>query len=91
MAQINGLPLRADTSRLRLPWWTRSVDSTYLTGKRVFIFGDGTHVATAARIARDEMGFEVAGIGCFNREMARSIRALAKDYGVEALISDDYL
>lgn len=70
---------------------TRSVDSTYLTGKRVFIFGDGTHVAAAARIARDEMGFEVAGLGCFNREMARPIRALAKDYGVEALITDDYL
>ena len=37
------------------------------------------------------MGFEVAGMGCFNREMARPIRALAKEYGVEALISDDYL
>ena len=37
------------------------------------------------------MGFEVAGLGCFNREMARPIRALAKDFGVEALISDDYL
>ncbi|GAB1480463.1 ferredoxin:protochlorophyllide reductase (ATP-dependent) subunit B [Paracoccaceae bacterium] len=91
VATITGLPLRADTSRLRLPWWTRSVDSTYLTGKRVFVFGDGTHVAAAARIARDEMGFEVAGLGCFNREMARPIRALARDYGVEALISDDYL
>jgi light-independent protochlorophyllide reductase subunit B len=67
------------------------VDSTYLTGKRVFLFGDGTHVAAAARIARDEMGFEVAGIGCFNREMARPIRALAKEYGVVALITDDYL
>jgi light-independent protochlorophyllide reductase subunit B len=91
VAKITGLPVKTDTSRLRLPWWTRSVDSTYLTGKRVFIFGDGTHVAAAARIAREEMGFEVAGLGCFNREMARPIRALAKDYGVEALISDDYL
>jgi len=27
----------------RLPWYSRSVDSTYLTGKRVFIFGDATH------------------------------------------------
>ena len=27
----------------RLPWFSRSVDSTYLTGKRVFIFGDATH------------------------------------------------
>ena len=67
------------------------MDSTYLTGKRVFIFGDGTHVAAHARIARDEMGFEVVGLGCYNREMARPIRALARDYGVEALITDDYL
>ena len=91
VSKLTGLPVKSDTSRLRLPWWTRSVDSTYLTGKRVFVFGDGTHVAAAARIARDEMGFEVAGLGCFNREMARPIRALAKDYGVEALITDDYL
>ncbi len=91
VAKITGLPVKTDTSRLRLPWWTRSVDSTYLTGKRVFLFGDGTHVLAAARIAREEMGFEVAGLGCFNREMARPVRALAKEYGVEALISDDYL
>jgi light-independent protochlorophyllide reductase subunit B len=91
LAGLLGIPAHLDTSRLRLPWYSRSVDSTYLTGKRVFVFGDGTHVATAARIARDEMGFEVVGIGCYNREMARQIRALAKEYGVEALISDDYL
>ena len=91
VARITGLTAKPDTSRLRQPWWTRSVDSTYLTGKRVFIFGDGTHVIAAARIARDEMGFEVAGLGCYNREMARPVRALAKDMGLEALISDDYL
>ena len=91
VAKITGLPVRADTARLRMPWWSRSVDSTYLTGKRVFLFGDGTHVLAAARIARDEMGFEVVGIGCYNREMARSVRAKAKELGLEALISDDYL
>jgi light-independent protochlorophyllide reductase subunit B len=91
VAAITGVSGKIDESRLRLPWWSRSVDSTYLTGKRVFIFGDGTHVAAHARIARDEMGFEVVGIGCYNREMARPIRALAKEYGVEAFITDDYL
>jgi len=91
VAGITGLEARLEESRLRLPWYSASVDSTYLTGKRVFIFGDGTHVATAARIARDEMGFEVVGLGCYNREMARPVRALARDYGVEALISDDHL
>ncbi|MDP5349283.1 MAG: ferredoxin:protochlorophyllide reductase (ATP-dependent) subunit B, partial [Paracoccaceae bacterium] len=91
VAAITGLAPKVDESRLRLPWYSASVDSTYLTGKRVFVFGDGTHVKAAARIARDEMGFEVVGLGCYNREMARDIRALAKDFGVEPLISDDYL
>ena len=91
VAAITGVSGKIDETRLRMPWWSRSVDSTYLTGKRVFIFGDGTHVAAHARIARDEMGFEVVGMGCYNREMARPIRALAKEYGVDALITDDYL
>jgi len=75
----------------RLPWWSRSVDSTYLTGKRIFIFGDATHAVAAARIARDELGFEVCGLGCYNREFARDIREAAKDHGVEPLITDDHL
>ncbi|MDJ1009088.1 MAG: ferredoxin:protochlorophyllide reductase (ATP-dependent) subunit B [Paracoccaceae bacterium] len=91
VAAIAGKPVRADRSRLRQPWYAASVDSTYLTGKRVFLFGDATHVAAAARIARDEIGFEVVGLGCYNREFARPIRALAKEYGVEALVTDDYL
>ena len=75
----------------RFPWWSRSVDSTYLTGKRVFIFGDATHAVAAARVASAELGFEVVGLGCYNREFARDIREAAKLYGVEPLITDDYL
>ena len=74
-----------------LPWWSRSVDSTYLTGKRVFVFGDATHAIAAARVARDELGFEVVGLGCYNREFARDLRDAAKLYGVEPLVTDDYL
>jgi light-independent protochlorophyllide reductase subunit B len=91
VATITGLSPHVDEARLRQPWWAASVDSTYLTGKRVFLFGDATHVIAAARIARDEIGFEVVGMGCFNREGARALRAAAKTYGVEALITDDYL
>ena len=91
VAQICGIAPKLDESRLRQPWWSASVDSTYLTGKRVFIFGDATHVKTSVRIAREEMGFEVAGLGCYNREFARDIRALGKELSVEALITDDYL
>jgi len=91
VAKICGVDPYMDETRLRLPWYSKSVDSTYLTGKRVFIFGDGTHVKAAARIARDEMGFEVVGLGCYNREMARDIRVVAKEFGVTATITDDYL
>ncbi len=75
----------------RLPWWSRSVDSTYLTGKRVFIFGDATHAIAAARVASEELGFEVVGLGAYNREFAREVRAAAEKLGLTALITDDYL
>ncbi len=91
VAALTGLSPTVDESALRLPWWSASVDSTYLTGKRVFIFGDATHAIAAARIAATEIGFQVVGMGCFNREFARPMRAAAKAHGVEALITDDYL
>ena len=75
----------------RLPWYSRSVDSTYLTGKRVFIFADATHAIAAARIASRELGFKVVGLGTFSRELAREVRAAATELGLEALITDDYL
>jgi len=77
--------------RSRLPWYSRSVDSTYLTGKRVFIFGDATHAIAAARIASHELGFQVVGLGSYSREQARDVRAAARELGLEALITDDYL
>ncbi|NBW01212.1 MAG: ferredoxin:protochlorophyllide reductase (ATP-dependent) subunit B, partial [Betaproteobacteria bacterium] len=84
-------PPSSAASSLRARWYARSVDSTYLTGKRVFIFGDATHAIAAARIAAEEMGFAVVGLGTYSREFAREIREAAKRYGVEPLITDDYL
>ncbi len=93
VAQLAGLDpepvLAAQMPRAR--WYAESVDSTYLTGKRVFIFGDATHVVAAARVAKREMGFDVVGIGTYAREFAREVRTCAQELGIEALISDDYL
>jgi light-independent protochlorophyllide reductase subunit B len=75
----------------RLPWYSRSVDSTYLTGKRVFVFGDATHAIAAARIASTELGFRVVGLGTYSREFTREVREAAKSYDIEPLITDDYL
>ena len=86
-----GLEAPAFDEPSRLPWYSRSVDSTYLTGKRVFIFGDATHAIAAAKIASQELGFQVVGLGSYSRELAREVRAAAKELGLEAIITDDYL
>ncbi|WP_299322442.1 ferredoxin:protochlorophyllide reductase (ATP-dependent) subunit B [Parasphingopyxis sp.] len=90
IADVDPAPAMAEDGS-RMPWWSRSIDSTYLTGKRVFIFGDATHAVAAARVAHEELGFKVCGLGCYNREFAREVRAAAKLYDVEPLITDDHL
>ncbi|MEM6491159.1 MAG: ferredoxin:protochlorophyllide reductase (ATP-dependent) subunit B [Pseudomonadota bacterium] len=89
LAGVDPAPALVDDGRSG--WWSRSVDSTYLTGKRVFIFGDATHAVALARFAREEMGFAVVGLGTYAREFAREVRAAAEACGIEALITDDYL
>jgi light-independent protochlorophyllide reductase subunit B len=93
VAQLAGIDARAvlDNADSRATWYAKSVDSTYLTNKRVFVFGDATHAVAAARVASQEMGFKVVGIGTYSREFAREVRDAAKLYEVDALISDDYL
>jgi light-independent protochlorophyllide reductase subunit B len=88
---LGGQVCAVDEAPLRAPWYSRSVDSTYLTGKRVFIFGDATHAVAAARVAAREMGFNVVGLGTYSRERARQVREAAAELGLEALITDDYL
>jgi light-independent protochlorophyllide reductase subunit B len=90
LADVDPTPF-LESEECRLPWYSRSVDSTYLTGKRVFIFGDATHVVAAARIAAEELGFTIVGLGSFTREFARDVREAAVRHDVEALITDDYL
>ncbi len=90
IAGVDATPVLA-AEQSRLPWYSRSVNSTYLTGKRVFIFADATHAVAAARIAADELGFTVVGLGTYTRELAREVRDAAVRYGVEPLITDDYL
>ena len=91
VAGLAGVTPQLVERALRLPWYSRSVDSTYLTGKRVFIFGDATHAVAAARVASRELGFTVVGLGTYSREFARDVREAAKALGLEALITDDYL
>ena len=88
LAEVDPAPALGHSN---LPWYSRSIDSNYLTGKRVFVFGDATHAIAAARVATEEFGFKLAGIGTYSREMAREVRAVAAAHGLEAVISDDHL
>jgi len=90
LAKLDPAPA-LEAPEARAPWYARSVDSNYLTDKRVFIFGDATHAMAAARIAKEELGFEVVGLGSYERTFARELRAAAEGYGVEALVTDDHL
>ena len=90
LAGIDPSAVLADATA-RAPWYAKSVDSTYLTNKRVFVFGDATHAVAAARIASRELGFTVVGLGTYSREQARDVREAAKLYGIEPIITDDYL
>ncbi|MEM1409623.1 MAG: ferredoxin:protochlorophyllide reductase (ATP-dependent) subunit B [Pseudomonadota bacterium] len=91
LSSVTGQTIEDDSVSSNMPWWSRSIDSTYLTDKRVFVFGEGYRAAAAARVASEELGFKVVGLGCYNREGARAIRATARDLNIEPLITDDYL
>ena len=49
----------------------------------MFVFGDATHVYSASKVARDEFGFDVVGLGTYSREFAREIRELGKEFGLK--------
>jgi light-independent protochlorophyllide reductase subunit B len=93
VAELAGVeaPAPDKTGESRLPWYSRSVDSTYLTGKRVFVFGDATHAVAIADVVSKELGMKVVGLGSYSREFAREVRDAGARHGVEAFIGEDYL
>jgi light-independent protochlorophyllide reductase subunit B len=38
----------------------------------VFVFGDASHAIAAARVAAEEFGFQVVGLGSYSREFGAS-------------------
>ena len=76
----------------RLPWYSASVDSTYLTGKRVFIFGDGSScVGCGPDLPMTSLALRWWGSAPTAGRWLAPCERQPKRLGLEALISDDYL
>lgn len=74
-----------------LIWYLKLIDSNYLIGKCVFIFGDVIYGIVVVWIVKNEFGFKVCGFGIYMCEFVCDVCVVVKDYGVELLIIDDYL
>ena len=93
-ARLAGLPEDAPLpdSRSRAPPGTRA-RSTPPTSPASASSSSATPPTPSPppRVAQHEFGFTVVGLGTYSREFAREVRGSAANYGVEALITDDYL
>ena len=71
-------------------WFSRSIDCQNLTGKRVVVFGDGTHAASITKILAREMGIRVSCAGTYCRHDADWFREQVEGFCDEVLITEDH-
>ena len=71
-------------------WFSRSIDCQNLTGKRVVVFGDGTHAASMTKILAREMGIRVSCAGTYCRHDADWFREQVEGFCDEVLITEDH-
>ena len=71
-------------------WFSRSIDCQNLTGKRVVVFGDGTHAASITKILAREMGIRVSCAGTYCRHDADWFREQIEGFCDEILITEDH-
>ena len=70
-------------------WFSRSIDSQNLTGKKAVVFGDSTHAAAMTRILAREMGIHVVWAGTYCKYDAQWFKEQVKVYCDEVIISED--
>ena len=71
-------------------WFSRSIDCQNLTGKRVVVFGDGTHAASMTKIIAREMGIRVSCAGTYCKHDADWFREQVEGFCDEVLITEDH-
>ncbi|QUW00859.1 ferredoxin:protochlorophyllide reductase (ATP-dependent) subunit B [Chloracidobacterium sp. MS 40/45] len=74
----------------RVPWYSRSADSHYLTPKRSFVFGVASHALAVARMMEEEIGMRPLAVGTFSYEHAPAFLDECTRRGWNGFYSDDF-
>jgi light-independent protochlorophyllide reductase subunit B len=74
----------------RVPWYSRSADSHYLTPKRSFVFGVASHALAVARMMEEEIGMRPLAVGTFSYEHAPAFLDECARRGWNGFYSDDF-
>ena len=74
----------------RVPWYSRSADSHYLTPKRSFVFGVASHALAIARMMEEEIGMRPLAVGTFSYEHSASFLDECARRGWQGFYSDDF-
>jgi len=71
-------------------WFSRSIDSQNLTGKKALVFGDATHSAAITKILVKEMGINVCCAGTYCLHDSDWFREQVQGLCDQILITDDH-
>ncbi|OYT70592.1 MAG: ferredoxin:protochlorophyllide reductase (ATP-dependent) subunit B [Chloracidobacterium sp. CP2_5A] len=74
----------------RVPWYSRSADSHYLTPKRSFVFGVASHALAIARLMEEEIGMRPLAVGTFSYEHSATFLDECARRGWQGFYSDDF-
>ena len=71
-------------------WFSKSIDCQNLTGRKAFVFGDGTHAACITKILACELGIRVVGAGTYCKHDADWFREQVQGFCDKVIITDDH-
>nr|AYC64190.1 Protochlorophyllide reductase subunit B [Pseudobryopsis hainanensis] len=71
-------------------WFSKSIDCQNLTGRRAFVFGDGTHAASMTKILACELGIRVVCAGTYCKHDGDWFREQVQGFCDQVLITDDH-
>ncbi|NJP06624.1 MAG: ferredoxin:protochlorophyllide reductase (ATP-dependent) subunit B [Chloroflexaceae bacterium] len=73
-----------------VPWFVRTADMESFSRRRMFVFGDATHVAGMTRFLHDELGTQICGAGTYLPDQADWLREQLAEYVDDLLVTEEF-